>query len=482
MTDARPHLALLTGQLAHDRLARLMDEMGREAFDWTIIDIGVKVAALMTEKIILRRLSLPDGITGVVLPGRCRADLESLSSHFGVPFERGPDEIIDLPVYFGRGGREPDLSQHDLRIFAEITEAPELSVDAILAKAEQLRAAGGDVIDIGGLPDMPFPHLADTVKALKSAGFLVSVDSANLDELLTGARAGCDFLLSLNEETVHHARDIDAVPVLVPATSGDLESLCRAAEKMEAWGLPYMADPILDPIHFGFAASLARYVEFRRRFPETEMLMGTGNLTELTEADTSGITATLLGVCSELSIRNVLVVQVSPHTRRTIEEHDAARRIMFAARRDHALPKGYGGALCSLHERKPYANTPEGVEVSAKAVRDQNFRIEVAEDGIHIYNRDLHVTDTDAFEFFPHLGVENDGGHAFYLGAELARAEIAFGLGKRYAQDNPLDWGAAMDRKEEDVTRLQEAGHTLKGKQRPTPNSPRPDASGEEPS
>ncbi|ODN71347.1 hypothetical protein [Methylobrevis pamukkalensis] len=196
------------------------------------------------------------------------------------------------------------------------------------------------------------------------------------------------------------------------------------------------------------------------------MLMGTGNLTELTEADTSGITAMLLGVCSELSIGNVLVVQVSPHTRRTIEEHDAARRIMFAARRDHALPKGYSGALASLHERAPYANTPEGVRTAAGEVRDPNYRIEVVEDGIHVYNRDRHLVHTDAFDFFPDLGVETDGGHAFYLGAELARAEIAFALGKRYAQDNPLDWGAAADKRTEDTTRLQEAGHTLKGKQR----------------
>lgn len=38
-------------------------------------------------------------------------------------------------------------------------------------------------------------------------------------------------------------------------------------------------------------------------------------------------------------------------------------------------------------------------------------------------------------------GVENDGGHAFYLGVELARAQIAQVLGKRYAQDQPLTWG-----------------------------------------
>ena len=34
--------------------------------------------------------------------------------------------------------------------------------------------------------------------------------------------------------------------------------------------------------------------------------------------------------------------------------------------------------------------------------------------------------------------------------AELAKAEIAFKLAKRYAQDEPLDWGVAADAPEED--------------------------------
>ena len=42
--------------------------------------------------------------------------------------------------------------------------------------------------------------------------------------------------------------------------------------------------------------------------------------------------------------------------------------------------------------------------------------------------------------------MEKDGAHAFYLGVELAKAEIARALGKRYAQDKPLDWGVAADR------------------------------------
>ena len=62
---------------------------------------------------------------------------------------------------------------------------------------------------------------------------------------------------------------------------------------------------------------------------------------------------------------------------------------------------------------------------------------------------------------FEKLDLGNDGPHAFYLGTELMKAEIAWLLGKRYIQDEPLDWGCAADRPAEDLTRLAEAGHTL---------------------
>ncbi|WP_181706949.1 DUF6513 domain-containing protein [Chthonobacter rhizosphaerae] len=477
MTDsaADDHVVLLTGHLAYPRVETVMAGLGA-TFAYTILDVGVKVAALMTEDIIRRRVTLPAGATRVVVPGRCRADLDALSAHFGMPVLRGPDEVVDLPQFFGRGAREADLSRYELMIFAEIVEAPESSIDHVVKRAHEHKAAGADVIDIGCLPDTPFPHLEELIRTLKAEGFKVSVDSANIDELMLGARAGADYLLSLNETTVERARDIEAVPILVPATPGDLDSLIRAAERMDGWGLPYLADPILDPIHFGFTESIVRYFEFRRRMPHARMLMGTGNLTELTEADTSGITAMLLGICSELDISGVLIVQVSPHTRRTVHEHDAARRIMYAAKRDGGLPKGYSNALLGLHDRKPYANTPGGIADLKKETRDRNYRIEVAEDGVHIYNRDIHLVDKDAFEFFPHLGVETDGGHAFYLGAELQKAEIAYALGKRYAQDNPIDWGVAADRREEDRTRLQEAGHTLKGRKSRGEDGPPPAA------
>jgi dihydropteroate synthase-like protein len=457
-------LLFLTGHLARPRLERVLNGLGATEFEWQILDVGVKVAALMTEAIMRRRLPRPVPADRVVVPGRCRADLDRLAGELGVPFVRGPDELADLPVFLGRGASPPDLSRYDIRIFAEIVEASELDVPAILQKAKRLAAAGADVIDLGCLPDTPFPHLEEAIRALKDAGLKVSVDSANADELKRGNRAGADFLLSLTEATLPIAGEGDAVPVLIPSQPGDLASLLEAMDAAEVRGIKYLADPVLDPIHFGFTASLMRYAELRKLRPEGEILMGTGNLTELTDADSDGVTAVLLGACSELGIRNILCVQVSPHTRRTVEEHDAARRLMFAARQDQSLPRGYGNMLLGLHDRKPFPVKPDDIAAVAAEVRDGNFRIEVAEDGVHVYNRDGHHVAPDAMSLFPRLKVEADGAHAFYLGTELAKAEVAFRLGKRYVQDELLDWGVAADKPEADQTRLAAAGHTLRAK------------------
>jgi len=457
-------LVFLTGHLARARLERMLAGLGKTTFAWEVFDIGVKVAALMTEEIILRRLTLPEGAGRVILPGRFRGDVERLSAHFGIPFVRGPDEIADLPAFLGRSGKPPDLSRHDMRIFAEIVDAPSLSIDALVARARTLAAAGADVIDLGCLPETPFPQLAEAVRTLKAEGHSVSVDSANAEELQVGAGAGADFLLSLDENTLPLALEHQVTPVLIPSVPGDLDSLGRAIASAQKAGISFIADPVLDPIHFGFAQSLGRFIEARRRWPQVELLMGTGNLTELTDADSSGVTAVLAGICSELDIRNVLVVHVSPHTVRTVEEHDLARRILFAAKNDGALPRGYHPGLLQLHDRKPYAATKEDIAALAAAVRDANFRIMTADDGIHVFNGKGHAVAQDAFALFQGLGVETDGAHAFYLGAELMKAEIAWRLRKRYAQDEPLSWGVAVPGPETDRTRLAEAGHTLRKK------------------
>jgi dihydropteroate synthase-like protein len=459
------NILFLTGHLARPRLEAVLQGMQPD-FAWTVLDIGVQVAALMTEDIIARRLPNALDADRIMLPGRCRADLDTLSARFGIPFVKGPDELKDVPIHFGRARKAADMTQYDIQIFAEIVDASALSIEAILKRSEDYARAGANVIDLGCLPDTPFPHLEEAIAALKEKGFKVSVDSANADELLRGGKAGADFLLSLDEDTLGIADQVSSTPVLIPKDHGDMASLYRAMDALDAKGRSYLADPVLDPINFGFMTSLERYAEMRRERPKAEMLMGTGNLTELTDADTTGITAVLLGICAELHIKNVLVVQVSPHTRRTVQEHDLARRIMYAARAEHDLPKDYDDGLLCLHSRRPFPLAAEEIAENAAAVRDKNFRVEIAEDGIHIFNRDGHHVAEEALALYPKLDVEKDGAHAFYLGTELAKAETAWQLAKRYAQDEPLDWGVAADAPVEDTTKFKETGHTLLAKRK----------------
>ncbi len=444
MTDK---LLFLTGKLAEKSLHKVLQEIQANLktpqFKYRVEQIGISVAALMTPDMIARRLKDVGDANKVILPGLCQGDLGPLEEKLGVPVERGPEDLKDLPQYFGQQGIAPDLSQHSVQIFAEIVDAPDLSVDAIVAKAERFKQQGADVIDLGCLPGKPFVHLADAVKALKSAGYLVSVDSMSTQDLRVAGHAGADYLLSLTEKSIDLIDEVAAIPILIPAKPGNMASLYRAIEHCLRKNKPFIADAILDPIHFGLTDSIVRYHKLRKKYPDIPIMMGVGNLTELTDADTTGINALLFGMISELDINAVLATSVSAHAVNAIAEADVARRVMHRAKQDNRLPRGYSNGLLGLHDRKPFGYDEAEIQEIAAQIKDPSFRIMVSEQGIHVYNRDGLQLDQDPFQFYPQLGVENDASHAFYLGVELARAQIAWQLKKRYVQDEELQFGVA---------------------------------------
>ncbi len=439
------NLLFVTGKLAEKSLDKVLRQIQANSktpqFKYRIEQIGVSVAALMTPELIAKRLKNVGNAKKMILPGLCQGDLSMLHRQYGIPAERGPDDLKDLPQYFGQQGMAPDLSQHSVTIFAEIVDAPDLSLDAILAKAEQYKAQGANVIDLGCLPNRPFKHLVDAIQLLKSHGFKVSVDSIQPDELLLAGSAGADYLLSLTEKTIWIADEVPSTPILIPAKPGNMASLYRAIEYCLARNKPFIADAILDPIHFGLTQSIVRYHKLRKKYPNISIMMGVGNLTELTDADTTGINAMLFGLISEMNINAVLATSVSPHAVNAIAEADVARRVMYRAKQDNRLPRGYGNRLLGLHDRKPFSYNKVEIEEIASQIKDPSFRIMVSEAGVHVFNRDGHQLDIDPFAFYAKLGVEQDASHAFYLGVELGRAQIAWQLKKRYVQDEELGWG-----------------------------------------
>ncbi|PPC84357.1 MAG: dihydropteroate synthase [Methylotenera sp.] len=444
------NLLFLTGKLAEKSLNKVLSEVQSnpktQPFKYRVEQIGVSVAALMTPDLIARRVKETGDADKVIVPGLCQGDLTKLEAQYGVPVERGPADLKDLPQYFGHQGVAPDLSQYQVKIFAEIVDAPYLSVEGILQKALQYRAQGANVIDLGCLPAVPFQHLAESIQALKQQGLSVSVDSLNSDDLLAAGRAGADYLLSLTEKTLWIAEEVASTPVLIPAKPHSMPSLYRAIEGCMKLGKPFLADAILDPIHFGLTDSIVRYHRLRKKYPDIQIMMGVGNLTELTDADTTGINALLFGMISELDINAVLATSVSTHAVNAIAEADIARRTMFAAKRDERLPRGYSNGLMGLHDKRPFTYSADEIKEIASQIKDPSFRIQVSEQGLHIYNRDGIFEALDPFELYPHLKVDDDASHAFYLGVELARAQIAWQLGKRYAQDQELEWGIRTKR------------------------------------
>ena len=433
-------ILFLTGKLAERQLKRILSAM-KPGFSFKINQVGVSVAALMSENIIMRRVSKEHDIDKIIVPGKFRGDLDKLSNFFNVPVERGPDDLSHLPDYFGLEKSKQDLEEYDCQIFAEIVDATKLSVEDIVKIAKNYSQLGANVIDLGCMPDTKFSHLEKTIENLKNLGLKVSIDSANYDELLRGGKAGADYLLSINEKNFEILEKVSSTPIIIPNSPGDMDSLERIINILQKGKKDFYADPILDPIHYGFSDSIVRYVELRKKFPEIKILMGTGNLTELTDSDSVGVNAILMGIVSELSIGAVLVVQVSEHCKNSIRETDIARKIMFFSKKNQRLPFGIDDGLMCLSERKPKRFLKDEVKEIVDMVKDKNFRILLGENGINVFNSESHQVGSEPYDFYEKMNVNTDASHAFYLGVELAKAQIAHELGKNYDQDNNLKWG-----------------------------------------
>ncbi len=433
-------LLFVTGKLAAPAL-RMTLQKAKLPFKYDIAVMNISVAALMTPQWIAKFLQVPPDITRIMIPGACEGDVQLLTAKFGVPAEKGPHDLKQLPRHFGSAATPDAYGGHDIKIFAEINNAPRLSAEQIYAMAAYFRENGADIIDLGMSPDRVWLEDGPGIIAeLKSRGYTLSIDTLNPAEIRMGDEAGVDYVLSLNSSNRVLGKDLRATPILIPDSPDDLESLDATIAEMERYGKSYLLDPILTPINFGFADSLARYHAVRRKYPQVEMMMGIGNITELTEADTTGMTALMIGFCQELGIRNVLTTEVIHWAKGVVRETAIARELMHFAQKQSSIPKHLDSRLLTVKDAEftPYSEA-ELRELHAQ-VTDPNYRIFADAESIYIFNSEQFIKGTDIQIIFDQLNVE-EGSHAFYLGKELMKAHTARSLGKNYQQENALNWG-----------------------------------------
>jgi dihydropteroate synthase-like protein len=442
MPQAR--VLFITGQLAEPGLRRILSATAGSDIDPVLTVLPITVIALATTDWIARHLKSPSDVRRVIIPGLCGGDLEPIAQKTGVPVERGPKDMRDLPEYLGSIGRPQRLLDHyDIEILAEINSVQGLTLESIVQEAQGYRDSGADIIDLGCDPGLPWPKAAETVHTLRRLGFRLSIDTFDPAVAKAAVAAGAELVLSINGTNVEHAQDFGSEVVVVPDQPADLESLHQTMERLSRWNVPFRIDPVIEPLGCGFAASLGRYLEVRRRYPEAAMLMGVGNLTELTEVDSAGINALLVGFCQELSIHSVLTTQVINWCRSSVRELDLARRLMFAAASDHIPPKHITSDLLFLRDPKVQEHGEARLRELAEQIFDRNIRLFAEAGQIHAINADFHLTAADPFALLSRLleQAKIDPTHAFYLGYEMAKATIALKLGKNYTQDQELRWG-----------------------------------------
>jgi dihydropteroate synthase len=424
----------------------------------------ISVAALMTPKWLARHLHLPAGIERVILPGHCRGDLTPVHEKAGnVPVELGPEDLRDLPRCFGQtNGRREGYGAYDIEILAEINHAESLTHERLVSQAEKYRREGADVIDVGCDPGKTWNGVGDAVKSLRDRGFRVSIDSFDDSEIARAVAAGAELVLSVNSTNREQACDWGAEVVAIPDRPGSLEGLFETIAFLGDREVAFRIDPILEPIAFGFAGSLGRYLEVRRRYPLSAMMMGVGNLSELTDVDSAGVNTLLIGFCQELGIKSVLTTEVINSACSSVREIDLARRLMHYAVTNSTLPKHLEPRLIMLRDPKVERFGQESLADLQRRIRDPNWRIFAEDERIYALNNRSYLVDSNPFSLFDRMGV-TDPSHAFYLGYELMKAKTALTLGKTYRQDQALEWGFLTEPEKSHRSRLYQsgAGHTL---------------------
>ena len=113
-------------------MKKILERIDNKEFDYEIRNLNVNVAALLTTDMIARRIGDVKKFNKIILPGKVRGDIYKLSNQLNIEIQRGPEELKDLPTMFGGKALKYDLSKYEVHIFAEITDAPNMSVEEII--------------------------------------------------------------------------------------------------------------------------------------------------------------------------------------------------------------------------------------------------------------------------------------------------------------------------------------------------------------
>jgi len=461
------HYHFVTGKLAACSVQSIVESAADEyGFEYSIAVMPITVAALITPKWLLRHLDPPREATHLIVPGYCEVGLEELEGHLGIKVIKGPKDCREMNRLFGQASEPVNLESHSIEIIAEINHVPRKSIREVVRIAQRLIADGADRIDLGCDPSEPCSEIGDYVSAVIAEGASVSIDTFDAMEADRATRAGANLVLSVNSTNRQMAPDWGVEVVVIPDSLEELTTFHQTVDYLMKRNTPIRLDSILEPIGAGLMKSLMRYASVRAEYPELPMMMGIGNVTELSDVDSAGVNLLLLAICQELEIGSVLTTEVINWAQSSVRECNLARRLVHHSLCHGVPPKRLSDELVMLRDVRLLTYPDAHFENLSRTITDNNYRL-FAQDGlIHLVSSDLWISGEDPFQLFGQLLEKEisrnvDQGHAFYLGYEMAKAAIALTLGKQYEQDCSLNWGLLTV--EEDLHRLQRTSKSRRG-------------------
>lgn len=490
-------VAVVTGRLMQSRVREVAEEFGCSVFT-----APVDIASFIR----LEHLQGVDGFDLIIFPGYSTLDLNTVEKSLGIKAVLGPKDLSNLGYVLEnierlvlsktvpacalltsemRSRALTEIKQVDsaeiksrllkkpgnfvirdlavgqdfpMRVVAEIVDADTMSDSEVVDRARYYIGQGADIIDIGISHKAP-ARTAELIGVLRRLNVPLSVDTMDLDNLNAAIESGVDLIMSLDKELLEKVRPTNTPVVIVPGRekytrlSSRLRMLYENIELAKERGFTnIIADPILEPVGYGVTDSIAAYLEMGRK-GEVPLLMGVGNVTELTDADSIGINAFLAGIAMECSVSLLFTTEASPKTRGAVSELKSASNMMFLAKSRGTTPKDLGIDLLRLKEKRrvisPAASESQRVKAESVVKKPDplgDFTIHVEEDKlVALHTRagksDVAVEGTSARDLCDtilRLGLVSEMSHASYLGLELEKAEIALRTGRSYVQDETL--------------------------------------------
>jgi dihydropteroate synthase-like protein len=513
---------LVTGLLAEDSVKRYAQQSSVET---AVLVLPVQVAALLKMPNIakeLKKLSI-SGVDNILVPGLIRGDTSVISDATGIPTFKGPRYAADLPTILDalakvklstvtpacdllreelqrKALQELELVEENwetllknpgnmaiqdlafgkdfpMRVMAEIVDAPLMLSDEIRRVAKHYVKLGASIIDVGMIAGESRPN--DTIRAVEAVKSVVnvpvSIDTLDPVEAKKAVSAGADLILSVDagnvEEIAAFASDVAVVAIPTNQREGHfpkevtervafLEEIVGKARKLGITRI--LADLIIEPANL--LRSFIAFREFAERNPNVPLFLGASNFTELIDADSVGVNATLACLSSEVGASMLLATEKSPKAKGTIRELVTASKMMFLAKKRGSFPKDLGLDLLVLKDKKLRGESYDSkIETETSVilatgnlepeVMDEKGLFKIAIDhnngtivAIHISGSQQDKpnliikgkTAENIFSKIEEMSLITRFDHAAYLGRELAKAEIALVTGKEYIQDSQL--------------------------------------------